>query len=163
VSGEAAAPDQPVALTPEHDEPGAFGALHGAVLEGLLAHNRRFAPPPDVAPLGVAARDASGALAGGVVGHTTWAATGEGWLYVELLWVAETHRGLGVGSRLLAAAEAEAARRGCRHAYLSTFGFQARPFYERHGYAVFGVQEDFPPGSRRYWLRRTFGAGAGHG
>lgn len=148
------------ALAPEHDDPGAHAALHAAVLEGLLAHNQQFIAPPDLAPLGVAARDAAGALLGGIVGHTVWAATGEGWLYVELLWVADAHRGTGLGTRLLAAAEAEAARRGCRRAYLSTFDFQARPFYERHGYRVLAAQEHFPPGSRRYWLQRTLDAPA---
>jgi len=148
-----------VALTPEHDDLDAYNALRGAVLGALVAHNRQFARPADPTPLAIAARDAAGALTGGLVGSTTWAATGEGWLYVELLWVAPTHRGCGLGGRLLAAAEAEAARRGCRHAYLSTFAFQARPFYERHGYVVFAVQEDFPPGSHRYWLRRKIHAG----
>ena len=60
-----------------------------------------------------------------------------------------------MGRRLLRAAEREAAERGCAHAYLDTFDFQARPFYERLGYAVFGVQEGFPPGHVRYFLRRA--------
>jgi GNAT superfamily N-acetyltransferase len=151
-------PEPGVALAAAHDDPAAHAALRAEVLRGLVAHNRRFVPPPAPAALSLAARDAAGALAGGLVGDTTWGATGDGWLHVELLWVAETQRGLGLGGRLLAAAEAEAARRGCRHAYLDTFAFQARPFYERRGYAVFAEQEGFPPGSRRYWMRKALGA-----
>ena len=47
-----------------------------------------------------------------------------------------------------------AATRGCRHAYLDTFDFQARPFYEKQGYAAFGVQDDYPPGHRRYFVEK---------
>ena len=113
--------------------------MRADVLDGLIAHNRRFIPAAHRTALSVAARDADGLVVGGLVGDTTWADTGDGWLHVELLWVAE------------------AARRGCRHAYLDTFAFQARPFYERCGYVVFAEQEGFPPGSRRYWLRKRIG------
>ena len=51
-------------------------------------------------------------------------------------------------------AEAEAVRRGCASAYLDTFDFQARPFYERLGYQLFGQLDDFPPGGSRYFLRK---------
>ena len=56
---------------------------------------------------------------------------------------------------MLAAAEAEALRRGCRGARLFTYSFQARGFYEKHGYTVFGVLDDFPPGHSQIWLRKT--------
>jgi GNAT superfamily N-acetyltransferase len=118
------------------------------VLLGLRAFNRRNAAPPDFAPLTLSAR-VGGALVGGLVGETGWR-----WLHVDLLWVDEPHRGRGIGRRLLGAAEREAARRGCLHAYLDTFDFQARPFYERLGYTVFGEQGDYPPGHTRWYLRK---------
>jgi hypothetical protein len=34
------------------------------------------------------------------------------------------------------------------------FQLQARPFYERHGYAVFATQEDNPPGHARHFLEK---------
>lgn len=64
-------------------------------------------------------------------------------------------RGQGYGTKLMAAAEAEARRRGCRDAYLDTFSFQARPFYERCGYEVFGTLEDFPTGHQRFVMRKS--------
>lgn len=121
-----------------------------AVLEGLRGFNRQHTGPPEFRPLALAARDEDGALIGGLVGETGWQ-----WLHVSLLWVRDEHRGRGVGRRLLRAAEAEARERGCGFAYLDTFEFQAPRFYEREGYSVFGVQEGYPPGSRRYYLRKA--------
>jgi GNAT superfamily N-acetyltransferase len=83
------------------------------------------------------------------VGGTYW-----GWLYVEILWLDARARGRGLGARLMAMAEQEAQRRGCRGAHLDTMSFQALPFYERMGYTVFGVLEDLPPGHRRYFLKK---------
>lgn len=133
-----------IAVEPEPAE-----AVRAAVLAGLIAHNRRHAVPPGFQPLVLAARDAAGEIAGGLVGETGWE-----WLHVSLLWVAEPHRGTGLGRRLLHEGERSAAARGCRHAYLDTFDFQARPFYEQQGYAVFGVQHDYPPGHRRYFMEK---------
>jgi len=65
-----------------------------------------------------------------------------------------------VGRALLRAAEREATGRGCRHVYLDTFDYQARPFYEREGYTVFGVQEDYPPGHRRFFMQKALAGGA---
>ena len=93
---------------------------------------------------------------GGLVGETFW-----DWLHVDLLWVAEELRGRGYGSRLLAAAEAEAVRRGCGHAYLETLGFQAPDFYRARGYRVFGELADFPPGHTRYFMRKSLRADGG--
>ena len=64
----------------------------------------------------------------------------------------------GLGSSLLATAEHEARLRGCRGAWLDTFEFQARGFYERAGYVVFGEIPDYPPGSARYFLKKALGA-----
>lgn len=38
------------------------------------------------------------------------------------------------------------------HAHLDAFGYQARPFHERHGYALFAELADHPPGRSRYFL-----------
>jgi GNAT superfamily N-acetyltransferase len=86
---------------------------------------------------------------GGLFGRHLWS-----WLYVEILWVDEGLRGAGWGTRLLEQAEDEARRAGCNRALLDTFEFQALPFYRQHGYSVFGTLDDFPPGFRRYYLRK---------
>ena len=51
-------------------------------------------------------------------------------------------------------AEEVARERGCAGIWLDTFSFQARGFYEKLGYTVFGRIDDYPPGQSRFWLRK---------
>ena len=85
-----------------------------------------------------------------------WGDTGFTQLHVDLLFVPETLRGQGLGRKLMLQAEEEARRRGCLGAWLDTFSFQARGFYEQLGYTAFGTLGDFPPGHSRIFLKRTF-------
>ena len=145
----ASVPDPVVSFEPEPAD-----AVRAAVFSGLRAYNRRHAEAPDFRPLVLAARTADGTIIGGLVGETGWR-----WLHIDLLWVIDGHRGRGLGRRLLHSAEDEARARGAGHAYLDTFDFQARPFYEREGYTVFGVQDDFPPGHQRFFMRKDLSVG----
>ncbi len=120
-----------------------------AVVRGLIAHNDSKAAPYDWKALTLFLRDEAGAIAGGLDGHTAWR-----WLFVRILWVAPEHQRKGHGRRLMEAAHAEAKRRGCGAAHLDTFDFQAREFYERLGYALFGELRDYPPGHARYFLEK---------
>ena len=120
-----------------------------AVNEGLAAYNRRFAPADGYQPLTIFLRAPDGKLVGGLLGQTYW-----GWLHVDILWLDDSAQHQGFGSRILALAEAEALRRGCRHAHLDTLSFQALDFYRKLGYAVYGVLDDLPPGHQRYFLQK---------
>jgi GNAT superfamily N-acetyltransferase len=88
-------------------------------------------------------------IVGGVIGETHW-----NWLFISLMWVKDGLRGRGYGHQLLTAVEEEGRKRGATHSYLDTFSFQAPEFYQKHGYQVFGVLEDFPPGHQRYYLTK---------
>ena len=99
--------------------------------------------------LAIFIRDPEQHILGGLLGDTYW-----GWLYVSILWIDERLRGQGYGERLLAAAEQEAIRRGCKHAHLDTMSFQALPFYEKHGYTVVGVLEDLPEGHKKIFVQK---------
>ena len=48
--------------------------------------------------------------------------------------------------------------RGCRHARLDTFDFQARTFYEQLGYRVYAELPDFPEGHRQFHLIKELAA-----
>lgn len=129
--------------------------LREEIRRGLMAFNVAHAGPDRHQEIVLTARDGSGRLIGGLYGNTAWR-----WLFVDLLWVDEPHRRQGIGRRLLRSAEAAARTRGCTRAYLDTISFQARPFYEREGYVVFGEQDDYPPGHRRFYLAKALSVGA---
>lgn len=120
-----------------------------ALAAGLTEHALPFTGRRGFDPIAVFAREAHGRLVGGVQGQINWT-----WLHVALFWIAEERRHGGLGSRLLGTIEREAVRRGCEWAHLDTFSYQARPFYERHGYEVFATLEDYPPGERRFYLKK---------
>jgi GNAT superfamily N-acetyltransferase len=83
-----------------------------------------------------------------------WAISLFGWMHVEMLLVPESMRGQGVGSSLMALAEAEAQRRGCLGIYVDTFSFQAGSFYEKMGFSQFGTLDDCPPGYARIFFQK---------
>lgn len=76
------------------------------------------------------------------------------WLEVDLLWVDEKHRGNGIGSKLIIKAEEIARANGCTMSCLSTYSFQARPFYERYGYKVVYTRENYPVTNKKYYMEK---------
>lgn len=107
--------------------------------------------PGAVRPLFLLLKDEAGNLIGGLAASTYW-----GWLFVDHLFVPEELRGLDLGSKLMARAERIARERGCQHAYLTTFSFQARRFYEKLDFEVVGSLEDYPPGETYFWMKKEF-------
>lgn len=74
--------------------------------------------------------------------------------YVDVLWVDERYRRSGLGTKLLAEIERTAMEENCSLIHLDTFDFQAKDFYVKHGYDVFGVLEDCPENHCRYYLKK---------
>ena len=101
-------------------------------------------------PLNLVEYDADGKVIGGLLGGTYW-----GWMYVDILWVDESHRRQGIGTKLLAQSEQEAIRRGCHHVHLDTMSWQAPEFYKKHGYTVIGILPDIPSGNQKYLLMKA--------
>jgi GNAT superfamily N-acetyltransferase len=116
------------------------------VREGLSAYNRSKGPI-DFAKVQAIARDATGAICGGAVGYIAW-----GELYVDILWVDESARGQGIGTRLLETVEQEAWRRNCHRVHLGTMSHQAPEFYPKVGYTQFA----FAPGANGWPDRYHF-------
>ena len=130
--------------------------LRNEILAPLRAYNDAQAGPGGHRPLVVLMRDDAGKIVGGL-----WGATGYGWLFTQLLAVPENLRGGGWGNRLMDLAESEAVARGCHAAWLDTFEFQARGFYEKRGYACFGELPEYPRGFRRFFLQKPLGGRPG--
>src|SRR5688500_18009268 len=91
----------------------------------LASFNDSDVGPSERQPLAVFIH-ATETLVAGLSGYTAW-----GWLYVQWLWVAETHRRQGLSRRLLGEAEEEARRRSCHGAYIDTFNPRALRAYQQ--------------------------------
>lgn len=59
-------------------------------------------------------------------------------IFIDILWVDETLRGQGIGSKLLIAAEKEGINRDIPYSTTDTFDFQAVDFYIKNGYSEIG-------------------------
>jgi GNAT superfamily N-acetyltransferase len=115
----------------QHDEATDQAALK-LVDDGIGNYNDTAEPRlTEVRHLSCIARDASGHAIAGAVGRT-WGKNVE----LQQIWLPESLRKSGLGTRLLFEFEAAAKNRGCSLCYLETWTFQARGFYEKNGYAV---------------------------
>jgi len=122
-------------------------AIIGPLAAFSLERGYRFEVDPVVLVL-----RANGEIVGGLIGHTNF-----GWLYVEILSVAETLRGQGHGRRLMAKAETIARGRGCVGAWVDTYSFQSPGFYPAVGYTLFGELPHCPGKERRLFFRKMLG------
>ena len=103
--------------------------------------------------LAILVRDGGEVVAG--ISGWTWGDCCE----LQNLWVTPRLRGRGLAGRLLAAAEAEAAARGCAQTIHFTYDFQAQALYERRDYELVGRVEDFPSGAAVLWYRKALHPG----
>ncbi len=124
----------------------------------IMAFNNDISPfheearkPGAFTPINIILKDIDNNYIGGLTATTYW-----GWLDIDKLYIPEESRGKGIGLSMLKTAESIAIKRGCKSAFLSTYEFQARSFYEEYGYYITGKLEDYPPGSTFYWMRKDF-------
>lgn len=122
------------------------------VIQKMTAFNQAGSGGLDYAPLQLFLRDETGRLYGGLLGWTLWS-----WLHIDSLFVEKSLRGQGHGLRLLRAAERVATARGCTLAEVDTFNFQAKGFYEKAGYHVFGSLPGIGGRFERFYLSRKLG------
>ena len=124
--------------------------IRKAIVAPLVEYNSSQAGPSQSRPIAVLVKDHSNTIIGGLWGHT-----GYEWLFTQLLVVPASLRGRGIGTEIMQLAEREAVQRGCRGAWLDTFEFQARGFYERIGYKCFGELPNYPKGFSRYFMQKA--------
>lgn len=77
-----------------------------------------------------------------------------GCMYIDDMWVDEKYRRQGLGSVALQAVEEVAESKGCHLLWVSTWDFQAKPYYQKHGYELFATLKDSPAGHEDYHLMK---------
>ncbi|NFV13984.1 GNAT family N-acetyltransferase [Clostridium sporogenes] len=76
-------------------------------------------------------------------------------LYIDALWVKEEYRKDGLGTKLLKEVEKIAKDKNCKLIHLDTFDFQAKDFYIKHGYEIFGILDQCPENHKRYFMKKN--------
>jgi len=93
--------------------------------------------------------DEEGEFVGGMQGYNYY-----GCCHIDLLYIREDRRKHGHGSELLKQAEKLARKRNCTFMTVSTMDFQARPFYEKHGFRLEFTRRGYENNSLLFILRK---------
>ncbi|WP_209349437.1 GNAT family N-acetyltransferase [Pontixanthobacter sp. CEM42] len=121
------------------------------ISEGIKSFNQQHLPDdvvfePDTR-FAVFAKDDGGKVVGGIRANAYW-----NYCILELVWISDDARGQRVGSQLMAAVESHCRTLGFEYIRTETLSFQAKPFYEKLGFKVFGELVDYPKGHTTYCL-----------
>lgn len=136
---------QPIITLHENADP----ATLREIFDAIRTFNHVTSGVPRGTSFTLEVRDAAGELVAGLAGDL-WGAA----FHLVGLWLRADMRGAGLGSDLVRRAEAHARARGFTVAYVETLSFQARPFYEKHGYRLFGTLEGIAPGVDYYFMSK---------
>lgn len=97
---------------------------------------------------GVYVLDENKNFKGGINYHTDF----YGWINIYMTWVSPELRGMGYGSRLIDALKNFAKEKGYTGIRTETWEFQAKGFYEKNGFVLYGELDDHPKGIKEYYL-----------
>ena len=117
---------------------------------GLDEFNGAAADFSGVVPFTSTARDDAGTIVGGVIARR-WGQCCE----IQQMWVDESQRSSGIGSRLMEQVDAHARDNGCSLIYLETFSFQAPEFYAKHGFTIACQFDGFAEGVSKFIMHKT--------
>ena len=120
------------------------------VQKKIVEFSDKFTKPRNYRELGAVLRNDEGMVSGGITASIVW-----DWLQIDILWISDELRGLGHGHKLLEKIEDLGRTHGCKYSKLDTFEFEAREFYENHGYVVQSQTENFPQGHTQYHLTKA--------
>jgi GNAT superfamily N-acetyltransferase len=96
------------------------------------------------------AKDVTGQVMGGLLAWTTLRN-----MILDGVWVDESYRGRGLGTRLMMEAERIARNAGCIACQTNSFSFQAPDFFQKLGYVTYGVSDGYPPpATESYFIKR---------
>ena len=125
-------------------------AEYARELEGFREHALEYGVPdlPETR-LGFVALDGAA-----FIGSVSGLQDGK-WFYITDLWLEKPYRKQGYGAALLRKLEEKAKQQGVKHIWTWTAGYEAAPFYQKQGYAIFcEFEEYYPTGHSRIGLRK---------
>lgn len=116
---------------------------------GLDGYNESFTGPVFKEKIASFVKNESGAAVAGILAEINW-----DWMHIQGLWVDDTLRKGGWGSKLMNNLEQYALSKGIANVRVETTTFQALDFYLKLGYVVFGELQDMPAGHTSYFLQK---------
>ena len=135
----------------EFNAPNAYNSLD----QKLSEFNKSCVPAtqtPEVIHLNFTIKNGDEVIAGLCADVSIWKI-----LYLSVFFVEENDRHQGLGAILLNKVEEKAKQLCATLSHLDTFDWQAKDFYIKHGYEVFGVLDDCPKGQKRYYMKKVLG------
>ena len=120
------------------------------MVDGMLAYHAKQGYPRKTDFYSILIRDSSNKVVGTISVSFLWNG-----MHILSLWIDDSIRNQGWGSKMMKMVENEAIKRGCDLAYTDTYTWQAPLFYEKMGYALYGKLDDFPQGcSLSYYCKK---------
>lgn len=116
---------------------------------GLTEYNESFTGSVFREKVSSFVKNKSGVIVGGILGEINW-----NWMHIQGLWVDESFRNDGWGSKLLCEMEKYALSKNTTNIRLETTTFQALDFYIKAGYSIFAELPNMPQGYTSYFLQK---------
>lgn len=134
-----------------HEEPDAN--FMNTVKKGLIEESEKKGGPwrCQYQTYAFCVNDKNGEMIAGLEGYTLY-----GSLNISNIWIKESYRGQGLGTKLIDMAEKLGRTRGCTFALLNTFDFfDVVPFYQKLGYFVEKTLAGFEKNSTKITLKKN--------
>jgi ribosomal protein S18 acetylase RimI-like enzyme len=122
--------------------------------KGMLVHHAQNGHPRRSEKYSIFLKDKNEKILGGVIVTFLWNG-----MEINSLWVDESIRRQGWGTKLVEKIEVEGAKRGCIISYTNTFPWQAPQFYEKLGYKIYGKLDNFPKGESLIYFSKQLKKG----
>ena len=75
-------------------------------------------------------------------------------LYIDVLWCNEQYRKQGIGTKIITMIDDAAKNKGLPKIFVDTYEFQARAFYEKHGFYCIGTITKYLKDYDRIFMRK---------
>lgn len=80
----------------------------------------------------------------------------QNWVWIDHFFINEAYRRTGIGTQLMKKVEKFAREKKCMGIITDTWDFQAKGFYEKMGFNLWGILKDHPIGTTVYCFKKSF-------